>query len=216
MQEVLDFSARESLTSKAFLTFVERRYFNFFLSFAKTQNTFIVLQFQDANYTKIKDVLHSYIKNGDDIVALNQDIFVDIPSFITGKIDDEMRFLNLQKTILSKDATFMGLMPYSFKLNFVLEDLKSRFNSAIFIKFEKDTNFDFKTIALEFLLINGIKVEESVLDFMLLYVERDIASLTIFIQELKKFIEVNKMQVKKTHLKQIFESYEKARNQRNI
>jgi hypothetical protein len=48
---------------------------------------------------------------------------------------------------------------------------------------------------------------------MLKYLERDIKSFSLFIEELKKFIEIKERKITKHHFKQIFINYENVRNQ---
>ena len=219
MQETLNFSSYNFITT-AFFSFVEKKYFNFFLSFARSQNTFLLLKFKDSNFDEIVNKIISsdinYISNTLSYNPFNLDKFEDltflnIPSFLTQKDDDEMAFLDVSRTLASYDKTFIGILPESFKPKFKFKDVQSRFDAAVSIDFEDDTTFDFKSIAVDFLFQNGIKIESEVLEFMIVSIERDITSFSIFIEELKKFVEVNKNKIKKSHFKHILKNYEKAR-----
>ena len=220
MQETLKFEYT-NLFVASFLKFAENNHFNFFLSFAKSQNTFLMLKFEEQNFKSLQEKLtnsrFTYIKNSQNLNPQTylefegEMIFVDIPSFITGQEQDEMRFLDILRTLQGKEKTFIGITNDNFQAQFYFKDLQSRFNASVCINFENEMNFDFNSIGVDFLYQNGIKIEPEVLEFMLLHIERDMPSFIIFIEELKKFVEVNK-KVKKSHIEEIFKNYEKARN----
>jgi chromosomal replication initiation ATPase DnaA len=216
MQTSLEFETKNLITA-AFLGFAERKYFNFFLSFARSQNSFLRLNLSKENFEKITDNLGKFKyfeKNkADGYLEVNLDdlIFINLKSFLTGRLEDELLFLDIFRTLQGKDQTFIGLSYSSFVPKFALPDVKSRFDASIVMDFENETNFDFTKIGVDFMMQNGIKIEPSVLDFMLKNVERDIPSLTIFISELKKFVEINKKKVTKNNFEEIFKNYEKAR-----
>ena len=224
MQEAFNFENTNPFVV-SFLKFAGNYHFNFFLSFARSQNTFLMLKFEEENFKALQQKLaksqFTYIKNSQNF---NQDlylnfegelIFVDIPSFITQKEEDEMKFLDILRTLQGKEKTFIGIVNNNFEVKFYFQDLQSRFNASVSINFENEMNFDFNSIGVDFLYQNGIKIAPEVLNFMLLHVERDMSSFIIFIEELKKFVEVNK-KIKKSHIEEIFKNYEKARNSKGF
>jgi chromosomal replication initiation ATPase DnaA len=223
MQTTFEFSSKNLINTTIF-SFVEGGYFNFFISFARSHNTFLRLVLKEENFEQV----HAGLKNSGlvylesktlkaNYLEITEDvIFLDIPSFLRGELEIELLFLDILRSLAGRDKTFIGLMPENFIPNFALPDVASRFKASLPINFESDTNFNFFKIAMDFLKQNGILTQEEVLEFMLKNVERDIASFSIFIEELKKFVETHKIKVKRSHFKEIFENYEKARNKKDF
>lgn len=220
MQSSFNFSSEHFLTS-TFFRFVEKKYFNFFLSFGASESSFIILKFPEnvmkEVFIKLRAKYCFFEKNFENpSYKENEIIFCNLESYIGKGINGELQFLDFTKSVISKGMSFIGIASENFNPNFALLDVKSRYNAAIPLIFTSDTPFDFHDIAINFLHKNGIKLEPEILKLMILQVERDIASFTILIEELKKFIETNKVKVNRHHLKTIFENYEKARSKRNI
>ena len=160
MQETLKFEYT-NLFVTSFLKFAENNHFNFFLSFAKSQNTFLMLKFEEQNFKSLQEKLanskFTYICNSQNFntsIYLNFEgelIFVDISSFITQKEEDEMKLLDILRTLQGKEKTFIGITYNNFVPKFYLKDLESRFNACVSINFENEMNFDFQAIGVDFL-----------------------------------------------------------------
>ena len=216
----------EHLITTTFFKFVEAGYFNFFLSFASSQNSFLILKLPQENIKEITSKMSAnpvgtkyiYFENNQNIKAKsyldaeeNDIVFINLASYFTKKIESELMFLYLFKTLSSKDISFVGLLPNDWNPQFALLDLKSRFNGAIGLDFVNEANFDFYQVAYHFLYTNGMKVDGEVLRSIMLHVERDIKSLTIFVVELKKFVESHKVKINRNHFRIILENYEKRK-----
>lgn len=221
MQSSFNFNSEHFLTT-TFFNFVEKKYFNFFLSFGASQNSFIILKFPAGVMKEIVAKLRSgkfcyFEKNLENPEYKAEEIvFCNLESYLGKGTNGELRFLDFSKSILPQGVSFIGIISENFIPNFSLLDVKSRYDAAIPLVFASDTPFDFHEIALNFLHKNGIKLEPEILNSMMLQINRDISSFTIFIEELKKFIETHKVKVNRHHFKTILENYEKARNKANF
>ena len=201
MQEVLKFPSC-TVISNAFFDFIKRGYFNFFISFAESHNTFLIVSFEEQNFKDV--VIHIPKLQFDSINFINLSL-EDI------SLDGEILLLDSVKK-----SNVICLIPKGFKPHFILKDVESRFNAAFLMNFEDSPDLNFAHIGRDFLLKNGIHVELEVLEKMLLHVERDVKSFTIFIEELRLFVETYKVKVKKHHFKQILHEYEKRRNKTHL
>ena len=214
-QETFNFG-QENFITTIFFDFLEKKYFNFFLSFGAAQSSFIVLKLPDYNLQEVLVKLRSknfcLLENkGEKQINLKQTIFVNLEAYFGKGIESELNFLDFMKGIIPQGVCFLAVCSEDFAPKFNLLDVKSRFESAIFLNFTSDTPFDFYELAQHFLLKHAIKVEPEILKAMILQIDREIKSFTIFIEELKKFIEANKVKVNRHHFKAIFENYENRR-----
>lgn len=230
MQTSFNFKS-EHLITTTFFKFVEAGYFNFFLSFALSQNSFIVLKLPSQNIKEITTKMASlpisnnyvYYENNQNLQTKSyleaekgNVIFINLASFFVKRIESELMFLDLFKTLASKEISFIGLLPSDFTPRFSLLDLESRFKGAIGLDFINEANFDFYQIAQHFLHTNGIKIDGEVLKSIMFNIKRDIPSLTIFVEELKRFVEVHKVKITRGHFKTILENYEKRIGKANF
>jgi chromosomal replication initiation ATPase DnaA len=223
MQTAFDFSSKNLINTTIF-SFAKGGYFKPFIDFARFHNTFLRLILKEDKFNELalgfKNLDLTYIENTKldaNYLAIEDDvIFLNLPSFLTGSLENELLFLDILRSLAGRDKTFIAIMSENFIPKFSMEDVSSRFNASMPLNFESDTNFNFFEMGASFLKQNGILIEEDVLEFMLRAIDRDIASFAIFIQELKNFIETRKIKVKKSHFKEIFENYEKARNKGDI
>jgi hypothetical protein len=221
MQTTFNFNNKSPI-SVAFFNFAQVGNFNFFTSFAFAQNTFINLKLEEENFNQITNELAKsnfqyVIKGNTDYLSIKEGlVFVNLPSFLTKNFENELLFLDISRTLISKGISFIGLSNSRFSPQFALPDLRSRFESSLKVSFEDEAKLDFHLICAEFLRENGIFIKEDVLSFMMSGIERTSRSFSLFVAELKRFVETNKVKIKRSHFEEILQNYEKARNQANF